>query len=540
MSKRSFTMAAAMAAIAASVVPIALAPSAPAATTPGEFIVLAREGASLAAVRAEVERSGGVVVRTNDDVAMLTVTSAGSSFADTVARFADVEGVARNTAIGQSGPGVAKTNRADSAGTAPTAAGTATAARQAAPAAEPLAGQQWNMAQISATPTGSYRVERGDRRVSVAILDSGIDKTHPDVASNLDLARSRNFAPNIPALDGTSGLDPVGTDPSGHGTAVASLVGAPINGFGMAGVAPNVTLVDVRVGQSSGNVLVEPVVNGLTYAGRNGIDVATMSFSIDPWYWNCATNPADTPAEQAEQRTIIAATLRAVRFARNRGVTLLAASGNENFDMDHTLVDPFSPDLPYQTPHDRTIDPAACLYLPVMAPGVIGVGATDITGVKADYSNYGSPVDVAAPGGNALGPIDPTNRVIQAISKLGAENRGWLDANGEPINPRVIKHCVATTCAYYTYQVGTSVSVPEAAGVAALIVSRYGERDGSKITMDPRIVERILERTATTTACPANYPESPIFGPATCAPNAAGTTFYGHGVVNALAAVTGR
>ena len=127
--------------------------------------------------------------------------------------------------------------------------------------AEPLGSEQWDMTQIGATPTGSYRTERGSKAVKVGILDSGVDMTHPDIAANFDLADSRNFAPNIPALDGNSTLEPVGTDPVGHGTAVASLVAAPINGVGMSGVAPNVTLVDLRVAQTSGNILIEPFVD---------------------------------------------------------------------------------------------------------------------------------------------------------------------------------------------------------------------------------------------------------------------------------------
>lgn len=139
---------------------------------------------------------------------------------------AAIEGVTRNVAIGRAGtPQLRKGPGADG-GTA-----SANAAPAALPDAEPLASQQWDMVQIGATPAGSYRTEGGSRSVKVGIIDSGIDATHPDIAPNLDLAASRNFAPNIPALDGDSVLEPVGTDPFGHGTAMASLVAAPINGL---------------------------------------------------------------------------------------------------------------------------------------------------------------------------------------------------------------------------------------------------------------------------------------------------------------------
>ena len=76
----------------------------------------------------------------------------------------------------------------------------------------------------------------------------------------------------------------------------------------MAGVAPKVDLVNIRAGQDSGFFLLQPSVDALTYAGDAGIDVVNMSYFIDPWLFNCRANPADSPAEQQEQRTIIEAT----------------------------------------------------------------------------------------------------------------------------------------------------------------------------------------------------------------------------------------
>lgn len=518
---------------------LAIAPPSHAAVAvegpPVDYVVLARDGSSVTAAATAAQRLGAKIKRSNQDVSMLTVSATRTDFAEQLSNDASVEGVARNVAIGRTGtPQLRKGPGAEGG------AASANAAPAAIPGAEPLAAQQWDMAQIGATPTGSYRIERGSKAVKVGIIDSGIDATHPDVAANLDRVASRNFAPNDKVLDGDSTLEPVGTDPFGHGTAVASLVAAPINGLGMAGVAPNVTLVDLRAAQRSGYVLLEPVVNALTYAARNGIDVVTMSFSIDPWLWNCVNNPVDTPIERSRQRVAITAVLRAVKFARSRGVTMVAAAGNENTDMDHTLIDSSSPST--GIPHDRTIDPNSCLYLPVMAPGVIGVGGTNIDGIKADLSNYGLPVDLAAPSGDVFqvpgvfGPIDSTNRVVQAISRDGAFNSGWIDADGVPIDPRVFTSCTGATCAYYVYQIGTSVSVPHVAGVAALIISKYGsgQPDGG-LGMDPSLVSARLFRTATPKACPATYDDT--FGPATCVKNAKGTNFYGYGVVNAAAAV---
>jgi Subtilase family len=120
---------------------------------------------------------------------------------------------------------------------------------------------------------------------------------------------------------------------------VAGAVASPVNGLGMAGVAPNVTLVNIRAGRDSGFFFLEPTINAMEYAGDVGIDVVNMSFYTDPWLYNCgpdhpATDPStgapvDSPDAQLEQQAIIDLTQRAVDYARARGVTFVAAAGNE-------------------------------------------------------------------------------------------------------------------------------------------------------------------------------------------------------------------
>ena len=259
------------------------------------------------------------------------------------------------------------------------AGATATVRRRAgAIAPEPLASRQWNMAQIHATPEGSYAKELGDKGVLVGILDSGIDGSHPDLAPNFDRADSRNFVTDIPLIDGAcevpSCVDPVDVDDNGHGTHVAGIVGASLNGLGVAGVAPNVTLVNIRVGQDGGYIFLQPTVDELTYAGDLGVDVVNMSFYIDPWLYNCSANPADTPAQQLEQRTVVEATNRALHYAKSHGVTLLGSLGNEHTDLDNPTSDATSPDYPPGTNHPRVVD-NSCLDMPVEGKGVLGVSA---------------------------------------------------------------------------------------------------------------------------------------------------------------------
>ena len=130
----------------------------------------------------------------------------------------------------------------------------------------------------------------GDK-VRVGILDTGVDGDHLDLAPNFDAALSRNFTTDIPAIDGACEfagcLDPADHDDNGHGTHVAGTIAAALNGVGISGIAPEAALVNIRGGQDSGYFFLGPVVNALTYAGDNGLDVVNMSFYVDPWLYNC-------------------------------------------------------------------------------------------------------------------------------------------------------------------------------------------------------------------------------------------------------------
>ncbi len=128
----------------------------------------------------------------------------------------------------------------------------------------------------------AHAIERGDKRVTVGIMDTGVQADHPDLAPNFDAKKSRNLTTDIPAIDGpreyASCVDPANVDDNGHGTHVAGTIGAALNGRGLSGVAPGVNLVNVRAGQDSGYFFLGPVTNALTYSGDIGIDVVNMSF----------------------------------------------------------------------------------------------------------------------------------------------------------------------------------------------------------------------------------------------------------------------
>lgn len=543
-----------------------------AAARPGvaDYVVLYKEGQNAAAARAAIVQAGGRIVSEDTAIGYALVTSADAAFATRVGASAAIDGAARNRVIGyaprQVRAGASEIERLTAERKASRGSGgqsdakaTARTSTTTAPVPEPLANQQWDMRQIGATATGSYAKDQGSRKVLVGIIDTGIDGTHPDIAPNFDAGRSRNFVTDNPEIDGPcehpSCVDPVNEDDDGHGTHVASTIGSPINGLGIAGVAPNVTLVNIRAGQDSGFFFLQPTLEALVYAGSIGVDVVNMSFYTDPWLFNCVNNPADSPAERAEQRVIRQATQRAVNFAIHHGVLPVAAEGNEATDLGHPTVDDTSPDFPLDTARHRDVN-NSCITVPTETGGVVSVGSTGPTTRKAYYSNYGTEqTDIAAPGGDyydsADNTGDPRNLVLAAYPARLAELNGDLNPDGTPNNPFVVRDCNGSTCAYYQYLQGTSMASPHAVGVAALIVSHFGKPDRAHggLGLAPEVTQAILFGTAVPHACPQprlfEYTRiradgSIGTGEAFCAGPLQDNGFYGHGIVNAFAAVTAR
>ena len=546
------------------------------AASADQYVVVYESGASTAAAHQAIRDAGGTIVAENTDVGVATVQSSDPSFAKKADGKAALEGAARNQAIGHV-PGAStkpawrdvESERGNFHGNGP----------RARPVnGDPLSGLQWDMQLIGATPTGSYAHDQGSHAVRVGIMDTGVDGKHPDIAPNFDRFLSRNFTVDNsdPGIDDgpcehPSCVDPNDEDDDGHGTHVARTIGSPLNGIGMAGVAPKVDLVNIRAGQDTGFFLVQPTVDALTYAGKVGIDVVNMSFYIDPWLFNCTSNPADSPEQQEQQRMIIEATTRAVNFAHRHGVTLIAAAGNEWTDLGNPTFDDTSPDFPPDAAHERTID-NGCLSMPSEAPHVLDVSSVGPVNPasspyprKAFYSNYGvEQIVVAAPGGDSrefFGTPQynaPENRILAAYPLNVAQACGEVDANGvpngttlcDPNNPGtvvarsvpLVRNCANGVCALYQWIQGTSMASPHAVGVAALIVSEKGKRDSANggVTLSPDKVEQVLRRTATDTPCPAQepfvYPSNPGVFDATCVGTPAFNGFYGDGIVNALAA----
>ncbi|HET6290207.1 MAG TPA: S8 family serine peptidase [Amycolatopsis sp.] len=531
-----------------------------------EFSVLAREGQSVASVEKAIRAAGGAVVTSNAAVGLITATAPANGFAERVSADRSVFGAAKAKPIGtapKNGKAKVKPSVVEKEGRGAAAPSAKKPARAQAVGMDPLDDQLWGLKSVRSDLARTK--QPGDKRVKVGIIDTGVDASHPDIAPNFDFAASRNFTKDIVAdVNGTvvdgpceyrSCVDPADHDDNGHGTHVAGTIGAAANGFGVSGVAPNVTLVNIRAGQDSGFFFLQSTVDAITYAGDAGVDVVNMSFYTDPWLYNCAANPADTPAQQAEQRTVIEATTRALNYAHRKGVTQVVSLGNQHSDLAAPQPDASSPGYPSNSTHPRQIDNASCLSLPVEGPHTIGVSSFGPSQAKADYSNYGvEQISVSAPGGyyrDYFGtPWHRTleNQILSTYPRNVGVAEGNIDEAGN-ITPEGVTAGIkkATTAdgrvGYYQWLQGTSMASPHAAGVAALIVSQYGK--GSRdFGMNPDAVQRVLEGTASDIACPVprtvDYLDEgrDASFTATCTGDASFNGFYGHGAVDAWSAVT--
>ncbi len=399
----------------------------------------------------------------------------------------------------------------------------------AVPNHEPLGPCQWDMAVVNATDAGSYTRATG-HGVSVGVLDTGIDVTHPDIAPNLDVGRSCSFIfSHTPTADPTDIANGDCTnkaavrDRYGHGTHVASTIAAPINGIGIAGVAPEATLVALKVCTPAGLCFADSVAAALRYAADVGLDIVNLSLSADPYLYYCKN--------EAEQRAIMEEVERAVRYAQQRGVLLVVAAGNQQTDLQHPP--------PYELNPNRSSDTAEvievrnnCRVVPVELPGVLAVSATGPIGYPgynawiATYSNVGmSRVDVAAPGGDYF---QVTGTVQDAV--LGAvpgDSDTWLAL--EPLTADFPGLAVSEQGATYVYLNGTSMAAPHAAGVAALVKQMHPH-------WEPGVIKAAIQRSARQLDCPPHWEPEP-YDQRTCYGHGGRTSFFGHGLVDAGASM---
>ncbi|WP_030954971.1 S8 family peptidase [Streptomyces sp. NRRL S-481] len=450
---------------------------------------------TIASVKKAIGKAGGSVVATYERIGVIVVHSSNADFAESIRTVRGVQsaGATRTaplTAAGTNEEGAAQYLTASQAQRAE-------AASAQTPESEPLEADQWDLRAIGADQAA--KINPGSRKVTVAVIDTGVDDTHPDIAPNFSASQSANCAGGKP--DTSEGAWRPYTAEDYHGTHVAGSIAAARNGAGVAGVAPGVKVSSINVtDRTSGLFYPESVVCAFVFAADHGVEITNNSYYVDPWLYNCMDDP--------DQRAIVDAVNRAQLYAQKKGTLNVASAGNSNHDLDaDAIVDDSSPND--TTPAERTIDPHECLDVPTQLPGVVTVSATGVSNVKSYYSTYGKGVvDVAAPGGDRRYQIqipDTPSKDGRILSTM---------PNGG-----------------YAFLQGTSMAAPHASGVAALLKSKHP-------WASPAQLQALLKAQADRTACPTSYDQDGDgTQDAVCEGGERVNGFYGYGIVNALRAV---
>jgi len=463
------------------------------------YLVVYHQNALPAGAAATITSAGGTVVATYGAIGVAVVRSNSATFRDSLMKDTTVQGVSATAAFA---------TRLNDGAASDTTATTDTSVP--APGSDSLSALQWDMNQIHSPEARA--INGGSPSVTVGDIDTGLDYTHPDLAANVDYAKSAGCVSGVADNSPSAWMDD-----NGHGTHTAGTIAAAKNGIGIVGVAPNVKIAGIKAGDAAGFFFPEAVVCAFMWAGTHHIQVTNNSYFADPWLFNCKNDPG--------QRAIWTAERRAIEFAQRNGTVVVAAIGNQADDLAHPTMDQTSPDD--TTPVDRRIT-NACAVVPVEVPGVIGVSGDGNLRMKSFYSSYGVGVtQVVAPGGDSRlqrTPAAPNGRVLSTYPAAQSA------------------HClrkVTEGTAFYCYLQGTSMASPHVAGVAALIVSMG-------ITSPGAVAARI-NNTADPMPCPtaaqlllyAPYPATDGGAPQTCQGGTGYNSWYGHGQVNALRAVGG-
>ncbi|MEV7079105.1 S8 family serine peptidase [Streptomyces sp. NPDC093516] len=459
--------------------------------TPLSYVVNVKPGHGTSAhVKKAVGKAGGTIVTSYDQIGVLVVHSSNPDFATTI-----------RTVRGVQSAGATRTAPLPSASTgdlgAPKVLSAAEVARaEAAAGQDPLESLQWDLPAIKADK--AHEKSLGSDKVTVAVIDTGVDDTHPDIAPNFDRKASVNCVTGKP--DTSDGAWRPSAAESPHGTHVAGEIAAAKNGVGMTGVAPGVKVSGIKVSTTAGFFYTEAVVCGFVWAAEHGVDVTNNSYYTDPWYFNCKNDP--------DQKALVEAVTRASRYAEKKGAVNVAAAGNENYDLaSDSITDPSSPND--TTPGERVVDPSECLDIPTQLPGVVTVAATGAKGIKSSFSNYGLGVaDIAAPGGDSTAYQTPAPPATSGLILGTLPGGKW------------------------GYMAGTSMASPHVAGVAALIKSTHPYAS-------PALVKALLYAQADAKACTDPYDiDADGKIDAVCEGSKNRNGFYGWGIADALDAVT--
>jgi lantibiotic leader peptide-processing serine protease len=327
---------------------------------------------------------------------------------------------------------------------------------------------QWGHAAVGAT-SAWYNGVRG-QGVRVAVLDTGFDLTHPDLAPNINLPLSANFVSGETLQYGLP-------DPFSHGSHVAGTIGAAENDFGIIGVAPEVELILVKVLRDAGSGSFADVISGIIHATNVGADIINMSLVANIPKRGIYDDDGNRIVGANDVAALLNAINRATKYAYMNGTTIIASAGNDAINSNQS---------------------ADLVQVPSQSVNVIAISATAPIGWATDplntsldnpasYTNYGlSHIDFAAPGGDFIYPGNEDCNIAGLVVPC------W-----------VFDLVFSTGNQSWYWSAGTSMAAPHASGIAALII---GENGGS---MRPTHVERELANRAQQVGNPG---KDPYFG----------------------------
>lgn len=345
---------------------------------------------------------------------------------------------------------------------------------------------QWNIRAIHAD--ASANAGYLGQGAIVAVLDAGIIPTHPEIAPNLNLALSTSFVPGENLWPPANSFN--------HGTHVAGIIAG--TGFRVQGVAPNATLVAVKVLRATGSGSFSWMIQGIDYASGSQVQADVINMSLG------ATFPR-VNAGGGGLGTLISAINRAITTATRRGTLVVASAGNEALNLNGKGVNPdvCGSDVPCNV---WSIPAQLGNGVAVAATGPVGFATSTFNGVfdrPASYTNYGqSVINVAAPGGDAAYPGNELCIIP------------WVGTPGQMLNYCYVFDMVISSGGYTGtpsaptgyqsyFAAGTSMAAPHVSGIAALIVGKYGHH-----VLSPAQIQSMIENSATDILKPGADPYS--------------------------------
>ena len=452
----------------------------------GRFMILGNGGSLPATLEADVAAAGGRLTTVIPEIGVAFAEPLAAGFASSAATIAGIESVVPDVMLQYTEPDAERQVSAEAAfyGAISGVSVDAEALPSETAFGETFYSFQWAPRAVQAPE--AWDAGHTGQGARIAILDGAIYSDHLDLKDNLDVAASASFVPGFAYNQDTGTF--------WHGTHVAGIAAAAFNGIGTIGIAPDATLIGVKV-LHSGSGAFEWILSGIIYAARPlseggaGAHVINMSLGAT---WNVRGFWYDKGFRDTF-RELQKAYDRGTRYAYQQGVTVIASAGNgaTNFDVENGLFK-----FPAQNQHVISVS--------ATGPWNWASGATDFAR-PAYYTDHGkSLVDLGAPGGNFGYPGNESCTVVGTMRTI--TNPCWAFDG-------IMSTVRGTTTANYNWSQGTSMAAPLVSGIAALVIGKSGG------TATPAQVRTKLQQAADDLGDPGK------------------DIWYGHGWVNAWRAV---